>query len=101
MFQHYQGLRWPKGHCAQDVLSQKITILLQMICGKNFRRLSDKDKAVSPERSLFIPLFAGGNDTGWKLLQMSGDDRDMLNKKLSLLIVGISEHKSNESAWRY
>jgi len=37
--------------------------------------LFDKEILVSPESSFFSPLFLGGNDTGWKLLQMSGHDK--------------------------
>ena len=64
LFQLYKGLRWPKKHYAQDMPFRQITILSQMSCGKNFRRPFDKEEAVSPESSLFTPLFAGGNDTG-------------------------------------
>ena len=80
LFQHYEGLRWPKGHCVQDMLSRQTTILSRMICGKKFRRPFDKEKAVSPESGLFIPLFAGGNDTGWKLMLMPADNTGMLSK---------------------
>ena len=62
------------------MLFQQIIILSQMICGKNFRRLFDKEKAVSPESSLFTHLFAEGNVTSWKFWQIAGDDKDKLNK---------------------
>ena len=80
LFQPYKGLRWPKRHCAKDMPFQPITILSRMSCGKNFRRLFNKEEAVSPEISLFTPLFTGGNDTGWKKAQMQRDDIGMLNK---------------------
>ena len=67
LFQHYQGLRWPKRHCALAMPFQQITTLSRMICGKNFRRLFRKEEAVSLQSSLFIPLFAGESDTGRKL----------------------------------
>ena len=69
------------------MLFQQITILSRMICGKNIRRLFDKEKALSPENSLFTHLFAGGNVTSWKFGQIAGDDIGMLNKWVSLLIV--------------
>ena len=48
LFQHYQGLRWLKGHCAVDMLFQQLTTLFLMICEKNFRTLFSKGVAVSP-----------------------------------------------------
>lgn len=80
LLQHWKGLRWQKGHWVQDILFQQITILSRIICGKNFRRLFEKEKAVSPGVSLFTHLFAGGNVIGWKFRQIAGDDIGMLNK---------------------
>ena len=44
VFLHYQGLRWPKGHCAQDMLSHQITILSGTISWHEFQEASRQRK---------------------------------------------------------